>query len=299
MKNLKLPFLLSLMFVFTSCGYKNYSYSKTCNQKIHVTESIGVEEAIEKIKVTALYYFSQVVKSETTIETACHVTYCKSDYLKVSFDSKKYASENPSLSSLLSFDSEKRDICVPKLKRCPSVEYDRYASFVGLDYSNVFSFMGEALEIESVSIIEDRPKNMSSLDAANYDLSVCESGGEDPEPEGCLEGFVYSETEESCVQNETTCSPSELEGIGAATGYKVYNAGLGEYGICQALTCQEGYTLGLGICNPTTPEGPAEVFGCMDNRAANFNSLATDNDMSCVCEFGTIYNPIWGCSEPN
>jgi hypothetical protein len=55
MKNLKLPFLLSLMFVFTSCGYKNYSYPKTCKQKIHVTESIGVEEAIEKIKVTLVF----------------------------------------------------------------------------------------------------------------------------------------------------------------------------------------------------------------------------------------------------
>lgn len=293
MKNLKLPFLLSLMFVFTSCGYKDFYYKKDCHQKIDASEKIGVAEALETIKMTTLYAFGQVMNSTTKIDKACEVVTCHHNYVKVSFDSKTYAKENPSVSSLLSYDGEKREICIPIAKKCPDPS-NLYGGFLGLDYSNVFS-MGAALEIMSSEIIEERPKNMSSLDAARYDLSVCEPGGE--EPGGCTEGFVYSESEEVCVQTETSCTESELIGIGAATGYKVYDSGLGDYGICQALTCSEGYSLGMGICNPTI-QPPTEVVGCMDNRAANFNPLATETDMSCVCEFGDIYNPIFGCSIP-
>ena len=97
---------------------------------------------------------------------------------------------------------------------------------------------------------------------------------------------------------QISCTEEELTGIGAATGHKQFDSMTNDYGICQADTCIEGYSLGLGICNPDEGGGGGDVYGCMDSRAANYNPSATVEDMSCVCGPGQMpWNPITGCEE--
>lgn len=120
---------------------------------------------------------------------------------------------------------------------------------------------------------------------------ICGGGG----PEECALGEVLNTNTDTCVEEELSCTEEELSGIGAATGYKQFNTMTNEYDLCQALTCIDGYTLGLGICNPDVP---TPVYGCMDSRAVNYDPGADTDDMSCVCDVGQMpYNPITGCEE--
>lgn len=41
---------------------------------------------------------------------------------------------------------------------------------------------------------------------------------------------------------------------------------------------------------------PLDILGCMDSRASNYNSQATQSDMSCECSNEAVYSEEFGCA---
>jgi hypothetical protein len=310
MKNFKILFLLAAVSLLSACSQNTSNITEDCKNSFPKEEHVGIYSATKLVERTITLYFSEIVKDEKKDISACSMTCSSPQYTKVNLEAKKYSSENPSLMSLLQVTSD-RELCVPVQRACPE---GGFAPFLGLDLSRVFEGMG----LSSQNYGRSEP--LTGLDAAVYGSCPDEEGPGGPE--GCLPDYVLNTESNTCVQQEMSCTEEELDGIGAETGYKQFNTMTNEYDLCQAETCQIGYTLGLGICNPdigpvlgctdagATNYDPAateddgsciydtEIYGCMDSRASNYDPAATVEDMSCMCDGGGLpYNPITGCDE--
>ena len=281
MKKIKILLLLVVSSFMTACSVNTSAVREDCINEFPANERVGILQAYKIVEETIITYFlSARVDIKREDKTGCMMS-CSPGFTASTLGVNKFKTDNPTLVSLLE-DSKDRQVCVPSRRPClPS----GFESLLGLDLNNVFSSSSESPLIGT----------LSGIDAAVY--SGCSSG---EGPTECLEGNVLNTETNSCVPQEMSCTEEELNGIGAATGYKQFNTMTNSYDLCQALTCQSGYTLGLGICNPDEGGGggPEPVYGCMDSRAANYNPLADTDDMSCVCgPLSMPYNPITGCED--
>lgn len=277
MKNFKILLLLAMMHFLSACGTSTSEFVGPCEDSAAPKEeAAGKTGGFQMFQRTVTLYFGKITKDETKSISSCSFS-CLPGFQLESLEISAFSKDNPSAASKLKNSSD-RNVCVPKTIPCPE---GGSASFLGIDLSRVFGEPpAEAL--------------YSGLEAATY--GECSQNNE--EPSGCLEGYVA--VGEDCLPLQASCTEEELTSIGAATGHKVFNTFTNEYDLCQADSCLPDYTLGLGICNPDIGggDGPQDIYGCMDSRAANYDAAANVDDMSCVCDFDVIYNPIMGCANP-
>lgn len=116
-------------------------------------------------------------------------------------------------------------------------------------------------------------------------------------PVSCTPPQVLNTETNLCVDAVIECPSEELPTF-ATAGTKTWSGT--SYDVCMATTCSPGYMVLGGSCAPIImPPPPMPVIGCTDPSAANYNPMATMNDMSCFCADENI---VWslpiGCYNP-
>lgn len=257
MKNI---LLLSLLTLLTGCFYETEEKEFDCADKFSFD---GIESAKEKRKTV----YKVNLDGTKSVDEVYYLKACKVDACKPGFT--MYSNVIGQIRIESSFPSYS-NICLRTPNSCEKLKFKTQTYFfIGSPRADISHFYSYEADTTSPGCTE--------------------------EPAGCSEGFSPDNSSEDpvCVATVTDCTEAEL-GAGGAAGTKTWDTETNMYGACNISSCKVDYSLVEGSCVSDSPE---PVMGCMDSRAANYNPLATQEDMSCMCDGGVVYNPMTGCDE--